>query len=231
MDKLAIRRLLSRRAVLLIPLAGGLLLGTIGVWAAGQDEGKAPPNPDAGLTDAQRAASIAQLKERNAAGVEDFVKEGRDPRGLPVVDMETYSPGAVSPEEAQAQAEAMVEAIVVGVTYVPSTDGLTESRATVKVSQVMKGQSSGVVVIEQIGGPAWSPSGGELQQLEGDPLLLPGQHVLLLLRSGSSPSEYRTVYGAGVYLVTDKGIQAPHSNAFGSRVNGMSVEVALAVLR
>ncbi len=219
-------RLLRR---LFIPLAAGLLVGVTVVLA--QDGPKAPPNPDAGLSDADRANIISQLKDRNAKWVQDFVDQGRDPRTLPVVELPTWSAGARSLAEARAQSRVVIAGIVASTTYHPDPNGLTESVTSVQVNRVAKGATPPIIEVRQVGGPAWSPSGGELQQLEGDPLLLPGQDVVLLLRSGPSGAGYQTVYGAGVYFVTDAGVEAPDSNAFGASINGLSVDAALALFR
>lgn len=218
-----------RRSALLVPLAAGLLVGVAAVVAA--DGPKTSFNPEAGWSDADRAQVISQLKDRNANWVQDFVDQHRDPRSLPVVEFPTWSAGATSLDAAREESAVVIAGTVVSTTYVPDPNGLTESAATVVVKRVVKGAVPSTIEVRQVGGPGWSPGGGELQQLEGDPLLLPGQEVLLLLGPEGTGGAYRTIYGAGVYLVEAGGIQAPDSNAFAASVNGLSVDAALALLR
>jgi hypothetical protein len=228
--KFSLRRLLVRRSVLVAPLALGIFAGAMVAWARGPEAPNAPggakyeANPDAGLSDEQRFANIAAFKAKNARWVSDFVASKRDPRSLPLVDLETYSPGATTITEARAQTELVIEGVVVRVEYSSPAGDLSESLAVVKVSRATRGQPNEEILIRQVGGPAWNNKGGELQQLEGDPLLLHGQRVLLLLRKGIVEGEYFTVYGAGVYTIIGNALQAPHSNAFAHSVNGLSVE-------
>src|SRR6266545_6697511 len=156
-----------RRSGLLLPMAAGLVVGVTVVMA--QDGPKAPPNPDVGLSDADRAKIISQLKDRNAQWVQDFVDQARDPRTLPIVELPTYAAGATSVVEARAQSSVIIVGSVVSTTYHPDPDQLTESIATVRVDRVSKGSAPPMIEVLQIGGPAWSPTGGELQQLQGDP--------------------------------------------------------------
>lgn len=221
---------IMRRPVgLLIMLLAGLLVGVAVVVA--EEASKVAPNPDVGLSDADRTKIIGQLKDRNAKWVQDFVDQGRDPRMLPVVDLPTYSAGATSLDEARSQSEVVIVGTVVSAVYESDPNDLTESVATVQVKSVVKGAAPATIEVRQVGGPAWSPDGGELQQLEGDPLLLPGQDVVLLLRPGPAAASYQTVYGAGVYLITPAGVKAPDSNAFAASVNGLSLDAALALLQ
>ena len=229
------RRVLTHRAILLAPLAIGIFTGAFVAWAqepgGGKDGSKYEANPDAGLSDAEREANIRAFKERNEKWVADFSAKKLDPRTLPLVDIETYSRGATTPEEARAQADALVEGVVVRVNYVATRGDVTHSSAVVSVTRSEKGETSKEIVVRQVGGPAWNNKGGELQQLEGDPLLLPNQRVVLLLRRTDVEGEYYTVYGAGVYPVIGDTLHAPHSNAFADRVTGISVDAGLAFLK
>jgi hypothetical protein len=230
-----------RTVALLAALTAGLFVGlSIGL---GQEEPKVDPDkvtsfPDEGLTDAQRQDKIDQLRIRNANWVQEFVDQGRDPRDLPVSNLETYSAGATTLSDAREQSQVVIEGRVVSTTYVTSypTSSLTKSFATVEVIRsAAGGPTARTIEVLQIGGPGWTEDGkGALVQLEGDPLLLPGQHVVLLLvpayeETQRAAGRYQTVYGAGVYLVTAGGIRAPESNAFRASVNGRSVDEVLAL--
>lgn len=218
------------RAGLFIPLVAGFVVGVAVVAAAGSSL-KVPADPDAGLSDAQRQKVIDQFKERNFKWAQDFSDQGRDPRALPVVDFPTYSGGASSIEEARAASDVVVVGTVISTTYEPDLDGLTHSIATVRVESVAKGDAPATIQVLQVGGPAWNEAGGELQQLEGDPLLLPGQDVMLVLTAGNVESEFQTVYGAGVYLITSGKVEAPHDSAVASQVDGLSLDAALALFK
>jgi hypothetical protein len=213
---------------LLFILGAGMLVGVTVTLA--QTGSKTWLNPDVGRSDADRAMTIAQLKDRNAKWVEDFVSSGRDPRQLPVVQLETWSTGASSVADARSQSTVVVSGTVLSTTYTADPNNLTESVATVRMNGIGRGALPETIQVDQVGGPAWSPTGGELQELQGDPLLLPAQDVVLLLVPASSSSDsYRTVYGAGVYWITGSGLRAPESNPFASEVNGLSVEAAFAL--
>jgi len=209
-------------------LGAGLILGVTVTLA--QTGSKTWVNPDVGRSDAERAATVAQLKDRNAKWVEEFVSGGRDPRQLPIVQMDTWSAGASSLAEARSQSTAVVSGTVLSTTYKADPNNLTESVATVRVNGIGRGAPPETIQVHQVGGPAWSPTGGELQELQGDPLLLPGQDVVLLLAPASTSSDsYTTVYGAGVYWITSSGLRAPEANSFASEINGLTVEAAFAL--
>jgi len=125
-----------------------------------------------------------------------------------------------------------VNAVVHAVSYVPNPDGLTLSEATLSVVRSSRAAPATLVVV-QIGGPAWSPTGGELQQLEGDPLLLPAQQVILLLhpRGGGNANEYQTVYGAGVYPIVNGVIQVAAHNPLADQVTGLTANEAFDLFR
>lgn len=143
---------------------------------------------------------------------------------------ETYSPGVTSLSEAQEKGWLAVEGRVISTTYlVDRTTHTTTSVATLDVTGASPGSEvAGHIEVVQIGGPAWTEDGiGVLQQLEGDPLLLPGDHVILVLvpacaEEHRAEGRYQTIFGAGIYHVTPDGVRAPDSNAFSSSVAGLN---------
>ena len=202
------------------------------------DSKKLTPFPDEGLTDEERQARISGFWERNDQWVRDFVAQGRDPRDLRVDIAENYSPGVRTIVAARDASQFAIEGRVISTTYVLRTmPSIPLSIATVEVIRVAKGSvHTELIEVLQIGGPAWTEDGkGVLQQLEGDPLLLPEQHVVLLLIPAQEDSQraagrYQTVYGAGVYLATPQ-IQAQSGNAFWESVNGRTVDEVIALFK
>jgi hypothetical protein len=223
-----------------LPLSAGVLfgLGTGIGQGSNKDESKVFSFPDAGLSDEERLARIAELRERNAEWTRQFVEKGMDPKNLAIDNLDTYSAGAASISEARTQSQFVIEGEVVSTTYVPEPGNLTTSIAIVKVVRTARG-SIGTSEIEvlQVGGPEWTEDGrGVLQQLSGDPLLLPGDRVVLLMIPARSEDQralnrFQTVYRAGVYLLTASGVEAPHSNAFRATVHGLSADEVMSLFK
>lgn len=171
----------------LVVIAVGATLLAVHVTFATDGPIKFQPDPHVGLTEAEREEAISKLQQRNAAWARAFVARGNDPRSLPVVDLQTWSSGVMTLEEARAEAQFVVVGEVESQRF-ELGDGLGVSIATVRVEQVAKGMPSGHIEVRQTGRPQWSPTGGELQQLAGDPLLLAGQQVVLLVREDPAGS-------------------------------------------
>jgi hypothetical protein len=67
-----------------------------------------------------------------------------------------------------------------------------------------------------------------------DPLLLPGDDVILLLIPARSPEQraagrYQTVWGAGVYLIAEDGVFASGRNLLAGAVSGRQPDDVLAL--
>lgn len=208
-----------------------ILLGclTIGAAAASAMSTAGPhkpqPSPRAGLAGQQLAAIVAQAHARNARYLHDFVAQRRDPRSLPVIEVQTFAPAPLTLKQALSQATLVVHATVRTVTFQANPGGgMPLATATVDVLQVAKGRPAPVLTVLQLGGPVAEGTGGALAQLDTDPLLLPGDDVLLLLQpSPAAPGPYRTVYGAGVNKIISKTARAQDGNPFGAQITGRSV--------
>jgi hypothetical protein len=214
-------------------LIGCITLGagaTAAMSAAGPH--KPQPGPAASLTDQQRAAIVAQAHARNAWDLRDFVTQRRDPHTLPVIEVQSFAPPPPTMEQALSQATLVVHAKVRAVTFQSDPGGgLPLATATVDVLQTAKGRPAPTITVLQLGGPVAEGAGGALAQLDTDPLLLPGDDVILLLRpSPATPGLYRTVIGAGVDKITNGTVRAQDGNPFGAQITGRSVPDLLAVM-
>lgn len=210
-----------------LPILIGCLAAGAGATAAMSTAGphKPQPSPQASLTDQQLEAIVAQAHARNARYLHDFVAQRRNPHSLPVIEVQTYAPPPLTMMQALSQATLIVHAKVRTVTFQTSPGGgMPLATATVDVLQTAKGRSAPVVTVLQLGGPVAEGTGGALAQLDTDPLLLPGDDVLLLLQpSPAAPGLYRTVNGAGVNKITDGTVRAQDGNPFGAQITGRSV--------
>lgn len=179
---------------------------------------KPPPyNPFAGKTDAEVEATITATHARDDQFVRDFVAQHRDPRSLPVSWVTSYAPYPPSVDAAARAATLIVHGIVQTITFDPNpSGGLPYATSQIQVVGVVKGQASPVISVFQLGGPVAPGDGGRLAQLAMDPLVLPGDEVVLLLAKGSAGQLWRPVYGAGVYVVRNGIIEGEAAEHYGS---------------
>ena len=194
---------------------------------------KPQPSPGTGLAGQQLAAIVAQAHARNARYLHDFAARRRDPRSLPVIEVQTFAPAPPTLKQALSQATLVVHATVRTVTFQANPGGgMPLAAATVDVVQAAKGRPAPVLTVLQLGGPVAGGAGGALAQLGTDPLLLPGDDVLLLLRpSPAAPGLYRTVCGAGVNKISNGTVRAQDGNPFGAQITGRSVPGLLTAMR
>jgi hypothetical protein len=177
-----------------------------------------------------------QITETRSEWLADFVARGRDPRELPpeMLEVDYWGP-PMTLARAQREARYVVQGQVLTTTYVSDVRsmGFPYSIATLQVERVVKGQiSMRTIEVLQSGGPEWDPEGGKLWQIPGDPLLFPGDHVILLLIPALAEEQralgrYQTVYQAGVYLITEQGVFASGSNTLAGLVSGHSASRVL----
>jgi hypothetical protein len=181
-------------------------------------------------------AFALKLTETRSQWLADFVASGRDPRELPLENMEVDHWGPpMTLARAQREARFVVQGRVLSTTYVSDARslGFPRSIATIQIDRLVKGRiSSRMIEVLQPGGPEWDPQGGKLWQLAGDPLLFPGNEVILLLVPAYSEEQrragrFQTLYEAGIYLITDQGVFASGRNALAGLVSGHSVDRVL----
>ncbi len=182
--------------------------------------------PDVGLTDDERQARVDAARERERRYLADFVAGGEDPRALPRIYIETFAAAPSTLDEVVREASLIVRGTVVATTFTISDEGLSRATSRVSVRDVVDGEPLAEIVVEQRGGPVPQEDGGALAALESDPIVLPGDEVILLLRAGEGGA-FHTVHG-GIYLVESgliRVIETPEVFALSRSVDGMS-EVA-----
>ncbi len=222
-----------RVVALLSTLTAGLLVG-LGASRHGEDDDWVARLD---LSDPAVVFGLAITQQRSD-WLHEFVAQGRDPRELPlaVIEVDYWGP-PMTLARAQREARFVIQGRVLSTTYTSDvrTLGHPYSIATVEVDRVVKGKiRTRTIEVLQGGGPEWDTNGGSLEQFSEDPLLLPGDHVILLLMPAWAEEQraagrYQTVWGAGVYLVTSAGVYANGSNALAALVSGRQPDEVLAL--
>jgi hypothetical protein len=92
-----------------------------------------------------------------------------------------------------------------------------ETDVTVKVAQTLKGPSTASVVVAQGDAlvPGFGTAGAVIQEIPGEPLLLPGDQVVLLLQSASDGT-YLIQNISGLYQVVGGKVQPDSLNPWAS---------------
>ena len=140
-------------------------------------------------------------------------------------------PPPQSLQAAYAAAVVIVKGSVVGLQ--PEREPIG-TKVTIRVSEVIKGSAASTVDIIQGSGLEADPSWGEphLGEDEGDPLLMPGQSVILLLQNSGRPDGLLVAeYATGIYYLTSDGMQPLDANPFASTVSGVTEAVFVGWLR
>jgi hypothetical protein len=187
-------------------------------------------DPWAGLSDAQKQAQVDQTHARNAAFLRDFVSRHGDPRTLPVIRVPDDQVAPATLREAVDEAQIVVRGTVTDTSFALNPQGgLPLATASVTTIQVVKGHVPSDFQVRQLGGPVAQGAGGALAELDDDPLLLPGDDVILLLRTGPDGT-LRTLPGDGILYVVDDVVRAESGSPIASAVNGLSVADVLPLL-
>ncbi|HEX7158282.1 MAG TPA: hypothetical protein VF214_04685 [Edaphobacter sp.] len=205
----------------------GLLVAAV---AANSAPSKPGPNPEAGMTDQQRLAIRDAAHARNAQYLNDFVAQGRDPHSLPVIQVGTYGAPVSTLNAAVSASDEIAHVRVRGVNFANDpSGGMPTATTTLDVIGSVKGASSTVLVIHQVGGPVWQAPGGALAELDTDPLLLPGDEAIVMLKRDSS-GFMRPLIGVGVTFVKNGRVQAEDANPFGAILTGHTADELMASL-
>ena len=220
-------------ATFVVALAGLVVVGaSLGTHALSNGKGNPGPNPEAGMNDSQRiqyeSTARAQFETQLAAWFAAL-----DPSSL------NYSKLArnellgqiVQPLQTFDESVAAAKAIVIGSvsSIAPDEDGAV---LTFNVEQSLKGGLNPGPIRIGTGSGVWPLPGWKTAAIGdeiGDPLLLPGQRVLLFLTGPIRPgAEYGVESVTGHYDITQAGIQPLELNAFASEVRGQSEPAFLA---
>ena len=225
-------------ATVVVVLAGlavvGASLGThaLSGGASPGVKGNPGPNPEAGMTDAQRiqyeTTAFAQFEARRAAW---FDTTDLSSLNYPKLDRSELQVQIVPPLQTFEASVAAARAIVIGSvkSIAPDEQGAV---LTFDVEQSLKGGlNPGPIRIGTGSGvgplPDWKTVA--IGDMPGDPLLLPGQQVILFLTGPVRPgAEYGVESVTGHYDITPAGIQPLELNAFASEVSGQSEPAFLA---
>ncbi len=191
-----------------------------------------PPNPCAGLSDAQCEALHAQWRQeweqRYTAWVNNLdlskVDLGSLSRGKLAAD---YAPGEPSLRAAVAKADLIVVGSVVAFNPTPFS-GLP---TTLSVDQTLKGPESPTVVVTQAGllepDDNWTTI--RLVEAGSGAILLPGDRAILLLEKTRLGYEIQSV--SGWYQVVDGLVRSNRENTWGSSVDGLTEAAFVQQLR
>lgn len=147
------------------------------------------------MTDTQKQALVDRNKANNQAFLAGFRRNRVDPAGLRKGEIATAGVGPQTLAETQG-VPLVAYGRVLRVEFLadPNNPGMLPlTRSTVLVGRVLVARGvpapTGEITVMQYGGPVWQQgadvdhgTGGVLAELETDPLLLPGQEVVLFLQ-------------------------------------------------
>ena len=215
-----------RMTIITIAATAGIAMAAALASGGGDalSNGKGPvPNPDAGLTDAQRhakyAASRASFEAHLAAWYADLDASSLDLRALQRgYIMASY----VDPLQDLYSAVNKANTIVVG-TVARTTPDSQGALVVLNVERRVKDASAGPTVIIRQGsgvfpGPDWKTL--VIKDGENDPLLLPGERVILFLVPSDVPgADFQVQSFTGHYTVDSGRVRALAGNPFGASID------------
>jgi hypothetical protein len=221
-----------RLGVLTIAVGIATLAIGVSVAAGSQLGSKSPNDPWSGLTDQQKQSAVDDAHRRNVQFLESFEANKGDPRSLPVIRISTYGAPTPSLGAAAQHASQIIRGRVQSVHFIANPAGaMPTMEATVAVKGFAKGSGAPVMRVMQSGGPvAQQGNRGALAELEEEPLILPGDDVVLLLNNASVDNTYRTAtYGGCVFFVKGGLISGPTAERYG--IAGQQVDQIWSALR
>jgi DNA-binding CsgD family transcriptional regulator len=198
---------------------------------------KLPSTPDL-RPDATREAEISQGQLENSDWSRRFIASGCDAHSLARFGIEQFAGNPyVNPDQVVAHADVIVRAHVDRTTFTVTNDSLpprTEhvmAHALLRVVETLKGEAPPRIEVDQMGGPV----GGELEEVQGQPVLLGGDEVILLAYQSSSSAGARLLYRplnyVGVYYVRDGRVYAPKDNPCATSIDGSPLKQATDFIR
>jgi hypothetical protein len=222
----------------------GLAAALVGVAAAGAASAavvsrvtsKSPAlnSSESNLTDAQRNALYQANTGQFNANLKSWYAH-LDTKTLDLHHLRRAGMMATfAPPEASTFQDAVARAAVAltgSVTEIRSTPGyvggLPDSFVTVRVDTLIKGSAPSTIVIHQLGGivPSLDWTGAAIEDADPAPILLPGDHAFLLLRSDPFVAgDFVLEFYTGEYPIDGAGmVSVVPGNPFGSQLSGMSM--------
>jgi hypothetical protein len=202
-------------------LVGATVLGAMAIGAIASAD-KKPPDPWAGLTDAERQYEVDRVYAQQAQFIRDFQSSGGDARSLPHEAAEGFGAGPESLVKAVQESSVIVIGTVRQTEFEP-VEGQWLGRASVSldISRTLKGEPAQVLILHQAGAPAPSAErGAVLQEIDVAPVLLPGDSVLLMLEQTDDGS-LAPIAGSGIVYIVDAHAQPLPRNPFGSTLRDL----------
>ena len=188
---------------------------------------KGTPLPPDLRPDSTRMAEIDQGRQRRFDGISTIIASGCDPRSLPMAAV-THNDGGYPQtfDEALRTADLVATAHVTKTTFTieQADHEMPHAEALLAIDHKLKGDAPKTIAVYQSGGPM-PDYGGIVGYVEGDPILLRGDYILLLARKRTSASGYWTVYPMGTYYIENGVIRAGGSRcswATGRSIDDMS---------
>jgi hypothetical protein len=221
------RQLLLAGVLSVALVAGaGARIGLAGLW------NKVHINSDAGMNDAQRTQGINDARQQYRTHYAEWLAGINIPKlklggltRLPIL-------GQWKPSKPTLQKAVRDTDVIVGLTA-NSFNTQSDSGSVVggQVTMIVKGSPTPTILIQQQGGlrptPDWQ--GITIADAENEPLVLPGDQVILFLSSGSD-GKYEIQSFSGMYRVVNGLVQPLPGNAFGDGVAGLTVPQFVALI-
>lgn len=187
---------------------------------------RTPSTPDL-RPDSTRMAEIDAGRKWRLDWMNRYISSGCDPRTLPQVAIgQADGPSYATFGDAVARADTIVIGHVAATIFQTDVNDVSAplSDATIVVERSLKGPASGEIALHQYGGPA-PDDGGQINHFEGDPVFLPGDHVLLLAVSDYLPQsgKYVPLYPVGKYYIRRGAVYAADGNPC-EGINGRSMD-------
>ncbi len=181
----------------------------------------AAPNPEAGMTDAQRQAfhdqQWASFDQQYRAWIGSLKVDQFDLHSLPRNTLTgDWAPGQSTLHDAVAHADLIVVGTVSAIQPTPYSGTVT----TMAVGQTLKGSPVSSVQVTQQGGlrPTLNWTGTSIAEAANGALLLPGDRAVLLLQKTSLGYEIQSA--SGWYEIVGGAVQVNSLNTFGASVVG-----------
>jgi hypothetical protein len=160
--------------------------------------------------DSTRMAEIDGFRKKRYESTRALIASGCDPRNLPMVAVSHLDGGPPQTFDAALdRADLVVIAHVIRTTFsVNEANPIPNAFTTLAVDQPLKGGAQERILLYQAGGPI-PDYGGIVGIFEGDPVLFPGDEVLLLAQKRTNADGYWSVCPVGKYYIRDGAVSVP----------------------